>query len=809
MSKDKVSYKIGDISEKAIVQQGSHLNLTNYTINVQNVDDPKKIFDEVNKVRHVKKPIYFRGESKTFVGRQEEIIKIKDLLTKANAPISIIGEPGIGKSELAYKSIHSCEDIFDYIIPIYFETGLSFTNFLSSIIMGLNLDPSTIKINDPNTDINIVSDKLLENLADNKTLILADSYEVISSALNRDIHSEDRIIENARAINSFLEIIPLGMTKIILTSIRRFDNLDREQIIPIDGLSEDESVDLFVKLAKERLNEDTLEKSKQIIKEIAIKTGGHPLSIELLARSYKDEDRTPLKGMLDHLGLGIVQYRKEKHLMSLEACFEYSIKILTDDLRDFLPRLTIFTSPFSSDAVEFIFGHKEKLMLGEFYDMSLLRRIDLDEYGEINLGYRLFNFHPSIRNYLEKMISSEGIDLEGAYRERFSRYFCKMLYQVYHSYGKENHLSMLRRLSIVFKGENNDIIRSINLTNSLTLRAHILRLIGITLTFARLNWIGINFLKESLKIDTGLNNKVGLAKDYNALGNVYSNLGEFEQSRIHLEKALNIGESINYKTIMATAHINIGSYYHSVGNLDQTRFHDEKALAIFGEINYKEGLVTVYTNLGILLRDMGYIQEAIDSHKKAIEISAKIGSNLSMAEAYNNLGVDLRTAGENERNIKRLEEALNYHKKAIEINSEFKHKIAVAGNYNMTGLVYCRMIEIEKNTSKFDEAMRNINKALDIYTEFKDKLGMERCYNNIGLVWLTAGDIEKDVSKLEEAILFFKNALSIDKDLENKVGIERTLGNISSALGIIAIIENDNSKFEEAKEYKKKLLENG
>ena len=115
-------------------------------------------------------------------------------MTKANAPISIVGEPGIVKSELAYKSIHSCEDIFDYIIPIYFETGLLFRNFLSSIIMGLNLDPSTIKINDPNTDINIVSGNLLENLADYKTLILADGYEVISASLNSDIYSEDQII---------------------------------------------------------------------------------------------------------------------------------------------------------------------------------------------------------------------------------------------------------------------------------------------------------------------------------------------------------------------------------------------------------------------------------------------------------------------------------------------------------------------------------------------------------------------------------------------------------------------------------------
>jgi hypothetical protein len=54
---------------------------------------------------------------------------------------------------------------------------------------------------------------------------------------------------------------------------------------------------------------------------------------------------------------------------------------------------------------------------------------------------------------------------------------------------------MLQGFNIIFKGENNDIIRSINLTNSLILRAHILRLLG-TIMAESINWMGINFLKN-------------------------------------------------------------------------------------------------------------------------------------------------------------------------------------------------------------------------------------------------------------------------------------------------------------------------
>ncbi|HKG71718.1 MAG TPA: hypothetical protein VKA87_07450, partial [Nitrososphaeraceae archaeon] len=54
------------------------------------------------------KPSVFHGKSKIFVGRKEDITKIKQYLTQSNAPVSIVGEGGLGKSALAFKAIHEC-----------------------------------------------------------------------------------------------------------------------------------------------------------------------------------------------------------------------------------------------------------------------------------------------------------------------------------------------------------------------------------------------------------------------------------------------------------------------------------------------------------------------------------------------------------------------------------------------------------------------------------------------------------------------------------------------------------------------------
>src|SRR5215204_188248 len=93
------------------------------------------------------KPSVFRGESPIFVGRQEDINKIKQYLTESNAPVAIIGEEGLGKTALAFKTIHECEDMFDVITPFYFESLLPFNSFLLEIAKSVKL-PVTMTISE-------------------------------------------------------------------------------------------------------------------------------------------------------------------------------------------------------------------------------------------------------------------------------------------------------------------------------------------------------------------------------------------------------------------------------------------------------------------------------------------------------------------------------------------------------------------------------------------------------------------------------------------------------------------------------------
>ena len=57
-------------------------------------------------------------------------------------------------------------------------------------------------------------------------------------------------------------------------------------------------------------------------------------------------------------------------------------------------------------------------------------------------------------------------------------------------------------------------------------------------------------LKKSLKINEGLNGKVGMARDYNNIGNVYRIKRKHDQSLIYLNKALKIYKDANDRVNM-------------------------------------------------------------------------------------------------------------------------------------------------------------------------------------------------------------------------------------------------------------------
>ena len=183
-----------------------------------------------------------------------------------------------------------------------------------------------------------------------------DNYETISYIINDEKQTTTEQCDEAVNISNFLNNdLPTNIS-VLVTSRERNNNFDNKEIpIDLEGLQEQETMELFSNLTKDGYlkNVDNIMRdptAKSAIDKIFNMTGGHPLSIEIIAKNTSSIHQ--INQMADTLGLGIVNPNEpDKRFRSLEACFDYTINRLPNEIKKLLYALTISKSPFPIDVV--------------------------------------------------------------------------------------------------------------------------------------------------------------------------------------------------------------------------------------------------------------------------------------------------------------------------------------------------------------------------------------------------------------------------------------------------------------------------
>jgi tetratricopeptide (TPR) repeat protein len=746
----------------------------------------------------------FRGEKRIFVDREEYIHKtIKEYL-KPSSRVSIIGPGGSGKSQLAFKAIHEYEKagLFNLVIPIYLDAGMiTFDQFLLRIADKLGIPQNQFEKYDIDERKNTITNALSGK---NNPLILVDNFETILYAIPSSVTDYDKEYndstdtatslpsseDNAIQIKYYLNNNIPDNTSILVTSRERF-NLDEEKKIDLEGLREDDSNRLFERLAKnEQLKEVSSEQIRRKINEMIKKIGGHPLSIEVLAKNVRSIKQ--VEQVSEILGNYINKDEPNKRLQSLQGSLGFTINNLDDKLRQLLSNLILFKSPFPVYASTEIFGAEEEDILN-LYERTLLTRIESDDvYGQIEIPeYWLYKLHPAIRNYFE---SKKTENLEQEYGEAFSRYYWNFLSDTYNEWGKENHLSSMARFNIIAESEYNDFDRAIELTNTRQVGAGISKTLGLIFTNLGILSKALEYHNRSLGIDEQLNDITGLAADYAHIGLVLGDLGKLQEALDSHNKALKIHVELNDRVGMAKDYMNIGIVLGDLGKLQEALDSHNKAVKIHVELNDRVEMAKDYMNIGNVLGDLGKLQEALDSHNKALKIHVELNDRVLLAADHANIGIVLRIMG-------MYQEALDSYNKALKIQEELNDRVAMGRDYTNIGLVLGHM-------GKLQEALDSHNKALKIQEELNDRVGLARNYWGIANVLV-------DLDNYQEALDSYNKALKIHEELNDRVamgadhtnigGVFLNLDNYQEALDsynkALKIHEELNDRVETATDY--------
>jgi tetratricopeptide (TPR) repeat protein len=200
-----------------------------------------------------------------------------------------------------------------------------------------------------------------------------------------------------------------------------------------------------------------------------------------------------------------------------------------------------------------------------------------------------------------------------------------------------------------------------------------------------------------------------LATMYNNIGEIYTQLGDYENALKHLHHALDIclKGTVSTHTDLAAIYSNLGLVYHRKKELKKALEVLEKALEIdtqtFG--NNHESLASTHNNIGMVYRDMDDLNRSLHHLETALRIllRSQAGENhVNVSKLQYNIGMIQFRLGDNTKALKITQKALKNQLETLSKNDEI-----IAHTYLLLSNIYSK--ENDKTT-----ALEYMEKALQV-----------------------------------------------------------------------------------------------
>jgi len=728
-------------------------------------------------------------QSTPFLGREEELKKITQLLANPSCRLlTLVGPGGIGKTRLALQA--GFERIGEFPHGVYFIAlaPLSSAELLVSTIAD-SFKFSLHSREDPKVH-------LLNYLREKEMLLVMDNFE--------------HLLQGAGHLAEILETAP--KVKLIVTSRERL-NLRGEWIFEVGGMSlpqgeraerpEDYSgVQLFLQSAR-RIHPgfSFSEEQKPLVIRICQLVEGMPLGIELAAAWVR---MLPcgeiIQEIQKNIGFLAASLRDvpERH-RSLRAAFEHSWNLLSEGERSAFMRMSVFRGGFNREAAERV-GGVSLIFLSALVDKSLLRKSSAGRY----------EMHELLRQYAEEKLS-EIPGEKGKVQDLHCGYYVEFLHQ------REGHLKGKGQREAL--GEIGEEIENVREGWSLAVeqgkekavakslegffRFYVIRGLlqegeevfgravqrlsggmdevgeekseilgkviarqGVFSCHLGLYGKARELLQESLLISRRLGSRAELAFSLNNLGEVAYRLGEhMEEARQLIEEGLAIRREIGDRWGIARCLNNLGNVTSALGESGKAKQLYQESLGIRREIGDRQGIAVSLSNLGMVAEGMGEYEQAGRLYRESLAIAREIGDRRQIVLSLNDLGYAAWARGE-------YEEAKRLHQESLAISKEIGHRWGKA--YSLSGLG-----NVANTLGKYKEAKQFLKESLAISKEIGYRWVMTVSLGHLGNLAYRLGEYG-------QAGQLYQEGLAIARKMGTEWGIASSLsglGDVAWALG--------------------------
>jgi len=774
----------GEYTE-ALEQYEAFRRLLAEELGVDPMPETTRLYERIRAARDLPVRHNLPPQPTPFIGRKKELKELSELLADPRTRlISVTGPGGTGKTRLALQA--GLGGVHNFLNGVFFVPleSLSSPESLPTVIgsaLGLSFQ-GTVPL----------QNQLIDHLRDREILLILDNFE--------------HILDGANLVAEILAQAP--WVKILTTSRQRL-SLQEERIFRLSGLecpegSQEawrtyEAVRLFIEAGQRILyNFSPGEDEKSAALRICRMLEGMPLGIELAAawvdRLSIGEIASAIEANLGRIATGLRNV-PERH-RSLEAVFEHSWSLLTDEERRALGRISIFRGGFTSQGAESV-AEVSWATLNSLVDKSLLQTTALTD------GSWRYRMHELVRQLAHEKLSDKNE--EQSLRENHLAYFldfCERaapeLAEADQSVGVERiereYRNLLEALDWSISHEAFRL-SGLRMANSLVqfweMRGYFREGLDKLRAILSLPWtipaeervealvstgrlaflsgeleLSCSIYKESIRLCKDAQNAAGLLDSLNGLVAVLTDQGEYNQAAHIGNEALAQARQAGEPDKLALAANNLGLLGWYQGDYPGARRYLEESLAVRRQMGHQLGIGYALNNLALVALDEGETARAQRLLEESLTIRRAIGDRRGTAFVLGNLGIIAQVRGD-------FKKASELFDEDLAIRRELEDRRYIAHTLCNLGAALQAMGDYARARACFDE-------GLSIASRLEDPVILALISRGLGSLLSDLGEFKAARLHLEEAV-----------NLEREMGSGRSLGMALEKMGKLAFQMED------------------
>ena len=627
------------------------------------------------------------------IGRQREVSELTNLLRDPQCRLlTLVGTGGIGKTRLAIETASQLQEAFAdgvFLVPL---ASVNSTQFIAPMIadaLGFTFQSAS------RVDLKT---QLFNYLREKQTLLLTDNLEHLLSATGVEILSE--VLTNAPQV------------KLLVTS-RESLGLQGEWIFEVhglpvpenaqaDGIIQNTSVELFLQRARRAHVEfNATPEDFPAILRICHLVDGMPLAIELAAAWVRTltctEIANEIERSLDFLSIPARDIPARHR--SMRAVFDHSWKLLAEEEKQILGRLSVFRGGFTREGAEQV-AEATLTVLATLVTKSLLRRNNTGRY----------DLHELIRQFAAEYFSQQSQD-QSAIQSYHGSYYLTYFAQADTRIRSTAQREALAELTIEMD--------NFRIAWAWAVAHNEFGLIERTMRMAVMFFDTLGWLQEGLDL---------LGGAIRALEAAYGQLPPDRENQIAL------GHILSTRGVFAAR----------AGQLEQAQGMFERSIEILRPLNEPRVLVEATSFFGNVMEFMGNHAKAMELYTEGLEMAKSVGDRWFAGFCH------LCLFGEGSLR-QPTTQPKNVHEELRDIVAEWR----LIGDPRITSVALNNLSLNAVRLERYDEARAALEESISLNTSIGDRWILGFAYRGLGRIAQAQGEHAQAVEMFHKCLAMF------------------------------------------------------